>query len=52
MTIMCTVVEQFPDHPNPSSQTVLDMSFCNGTIIYMFLNVLFKCVQVPVPVVW
>ena len=46
------IYEPFPDHPNPEPQTVLYILLCSETRRTVFLNVLFKCFQVPVPVVW
>ena len=36
--------------PNP--EELYKMLLCNETIRNMFLNVFFKCFQVPAPVVW
>ena len=44
--------EQFPDHPNTEPRKVIQTLLCNETIKSMRLNVLSKCFQVPVPVVW
>ena len=41
----CDLYEQFPNHPNPNK------SCSEPTQPHMLLNVLFKCFQVPVPVV-
>ena len=47
----CANSEQFPDHPNPK-RIYVEISFCTETRGNVLLNVLFRCFQVRVPVVW